>query len=93
MLKNGRKYYRKKHGDRALRWLNKNKMILNPDKFLAVILKKKDNHKHNMIKVSKTETNSGALTKLFGLGIDDKLKFFEHITKQHLNQNGTCFRA
>ena len=56
-------------------------------------MKKKDNHKHNMTKVSKRETNSGALTKLFELEIDDKLKFFEHITKEHLNQNGTCFRA
>ena len=70
-------------------------MILNPDKFLAITIgkKKEDNHKHNVIKVSKTETNSGALTKLFGLTTDDKLEFFEHITKQHLNQNGTCFRA
>ena len=55
--------------------------------------KKEDNHKHNVINVSKRETNSGALTKLFVLQIDDKQKFFEHITKQHLNQNGTCFRA
>ena len=68
-------------------------MILNPDKFLAITIEKKNNHKHNVIKVSKTETNSGALTKLFGLTTDDKLEFFEHITKQHLNRNGTCFRA
>ena len=60
------------------------------DKFLAIIIEK---YNHNVIKVSNRETKSHSLTKLFGVETDDNLNFFENITKQHLNQNGTCFRV
>ena len=64
----------------ALKWLDANKMIANPDKFKAIILKK-PSIKTDVINITvgNQEIKPASSVKLLGVDIDDKLNFRKHI--------------
>ena len=65
----------------AIDWFTKNEMVINPDKFQAIILDKK---KSNLTNISLTIDNqtikSVASVELLGINLDDKLNFNLHIS-------------
>ena len=68
----------------AVKWFSENQMIVNPDKFQAMILQNSRNSKnHEPVKLEiesvKIETNN--TVKLLGITIDKKLNFEEHISE------------
>ena len=72
----------KKEGNIATQWFGDNSMIVNPRKFQAIIIDRK-NQKNNPQKLTidkKVITSSENVT-LFDLEVDSKLNFDEHISK------------
>ena len=65
----------------AISWLRNNKMIANPDKFQCIILSK--NKADNIVEVNieNQKVSSQTSVKLFGITIDNKINFNEHISK------------
>ena len=65
----------------AIRWFNDNEMIVNPDKFQAIIINRKGNenltNQHNL-KFNQYEICSKNSVVLLGIEIDDKLTFEKH---------------
>ena len=71
-----------KGGKEAIEWLNKNKMIPNPDKFKAIILKKNRTDTSNIIlKIDDKEIKTAPWVKLLGVKLDNRLSFQDHISK------------
>ena len=71
-----------KEGNIATQWFGDNSMIVNPEKFQAIIIDRK-NQKNNPQKLTidkKVITSSENVT-LLGLEVDSKLNFDEHISK------------
>ena len=71
-----------KEGNIATQWFRDNSMIVNPEKFQAIIIDRK-NQKNNPQKLTidkKVITSSENVT-LLGLEVDSKLNFDEHISK------------
>ena len=71
-----------KEGSIATQWFRDNSMIVNPEKFQAIIIDRK-NQKNNPQKLTideKAITSSENVT-LLGLEVDSKLNFDEHISK------------
>ena len=71
-----------KEGNIATQWFRDNSMIVNPEKFQAIIIDRK-NQKNNPRKLmidEKVITSSENVT-LLGLEVDSKLNFDEHISK------------
>ena len=67
-------------GELSVEWFRKNEMVVNSDKFQAIILKMKavqTTHKLIIDNKGIKRTNS---IKLQGIDIDDQLKFNEHIS-------------
>ena len=57
-------------------WFSKNKMVVNPDKFQAIILdKRKRDHTDERITVHNQQIKVVLSVKLLGLQLDDKLNF------------------
>ena len=57
-------------------------MIVNPDKFQAMILQNSRNSKNYepvKLEIERAKTETKNTVKLFGITIDDKLNFEEHI--------------
>ena len=80
----------------AIDWFTKNKMIINPDKFQAIIFDKK---KSNLINIPLTIDNqtikSVPSVELLGVYLDDKLNFNLHISnicRSAANQLNTLIR-
>ena len=70
-----------KGGEEAIDWLSKNKMIPNPDKFKAIILKKDRSDTSNMnLKIDNQEIKTASSVELIGIKLDNKLSFKEHIS-------------
>ena len=64
----------------ALKWLDANEMIANPDKFHAIILKKPSLKIDDLkINVGNQQITPEKTVKLLGVTIDDKLNFRKHI--------------
>ena len=66
-------------GELSVGWFRENEIVVNSDKFQAIILNRKEAqpaHKFIIDKEIKT-TNS---IKLLGINIDDQLRFNEHIS-------------
>ena len=71
-----------KEGNIATKWFRDNSMIVNPGKFQAIIIDRK-NQRNNPQKLTiykKIITSSENVT-LLGLEVDSKLNFDEHISK------------
>ena len=66
----------------ATQWFRDNSMIVNPEKFQAIIIDRK-NQKNNpqILTIDGKEINSTSLVSLLGLEIDSKLNFDSHISK------------
>ena len=66
----------------AIEWFKMNKMIVNPDKFQAIVLnKKRSNLTNTNFQVDNQVIKSVSSVQLLGIQIDDKLNFNLHISK------------
>ena len=66
---------------KAIEWFKLNEMIVNPDKFQAIIVKKNTNIKDSYpLKINDQIINSESSVKLLGIEIDNKLSFDKHIS-------------
>ncbi len=65
----------------AIDWFKSNQMLVNPDKFQAIIINPKisDNSSHTL-KIGKYEIQTQSSVELVGIEIDDHLYFINHIT-------------
>ena len=62
-------------------WFKNNKMIINPDKFQAILLdKRKSDHTNEIILVDDQNIKVVSSVELLGIQIDDKLNFNLHIS-------------
>ena len=77
-------------------WFKINKMVVNPDKFQAIILdKRKKDHTDEHITVDNQQIKVVSSVKLLGLQLDDKLNFnlhISHICKSAANQLNALIR-
>jgi len=67
----------------AVKWFRDNSMIVNPDKFQAIILQKGNsnrNKNYNTLAIENIEINTTKSVELLGLTIDNRLSFEEHIS-------------
>ena len=70
-----------KGGEEAISWLTQNKMIANPDKFKAIILKKNRSDTSNInLKIDNKEIQTSTSVELLGVKLDNKLSFQKHIS-------------
>ena len=68
--------------EKAVKWFKENMMIVNPDKFQAIIIDRKNQcNNPTTININGIEINSENSVKLLGLEIDSKLNFDKHITQ------------
>ena len=65
----------------AIDWFTKNEMIINPDKFQAIILDKKKSNLTNIpLTIDNQTIKSVPSVELLGVHLDDKLNFNLHIS-------------
>ena len=65
-----------------IEWFKKNKMIVNPDKFQAIVLNKKSSDLTNIkFQVDSQVIKSLSSVELLGIQIEDKLDFNLQISK------------
>ena len=65
-----------------IEWFKKNKMIVNPDKFQAIVLNKKSSDLTNIkFQVDNQVIKSLSSVELLGIQIEDKLDFNLQISK------------
>ena len=65
----------------AIEWFKMNEMIVNPDKFQAIIIKKNSNMKDSYpLNINDQKINNENCVKLLGIKIDNKLCFDPHIS-------------
>ena len=68
--------------EEALKWLENNKMLANPDKFQLIVLSKPSLRKTDEsieMNIRNENLNAKTSVKLLGIEIDDKLNFKKHI--------------
>ena len=61
-------------------WFRKNEMVVNSDKFQAIILNRKEAQAAHKLIIDNKEIKTTNSIKLLGINIDDQLKFNEHIS-------------
>ena len=61
-------------------WFRKNEMVVNSDKFQAIILNRKETQAIHKLIIDNKEIKSTNSIKLLGININDQLKFNEHIS-------------
>ena len=66
-------------GKLSVGWFRKNEMVVNSDKFQAIILNRKEAHATHKLIIENEEIKTTSI-KLLGINIDDQLKFNEHIS-------------
>ena len=65
----------------ATDWFKGNEMIVNPDKFQAIIIKRNSNMEDQYtLNIDGNQVNSEKSVKLPGISIDNKLSFEEHVS-------------
>ena len=65
----------------AIEWFKVNEMIVNPDKFQAIIVKKNSKMENSYpLNINDQTINSENSVKLLGIEIDNKLSFEQHIS-------------
>ena len=72
----------KENQESPVKWFRENNMIVNPDKFKAIVLEKgnKNNNINITLNIENITINTSKLAKLLGITIDNKLNFEEQIT-------------
>jgi len=69
-------------GNIATKWFRDNSMIVNPEKFQAIIIDRKNqNNNPQKLTIDNKTIDSSSNVSLLGLEIDSKLNFDSHITK------------
>ena len=77
----GEKQFRKSESNIAIDWFTKNEIIINPDKFQAIILDKKKSNVTNIpLTIDNQTIKSVPSVELLGIHLDDKLNFNLHIS-------------
>ena len=74
----------KHESELAVKWFKDNQMIVNPDKFQAMILQNSRNSKNYepvQFQIESTKIETKNRVKLLGTTIDNKLNFEEHISE------------
>ena len=77
-------YTLKHESEQAVRWFKENQMIVNPDKFQAMILegsKSLKNYEPLKVEIGNTQIEATDTVKLLGITIDNELNFEEHISE------------
>ena len=69
-----------KESETAVEWFNQNKMTVNPDKFQAMLLEKKNENNQSSFKINNQRIKTTNCVKLLGTNIDSKLNFDSHIS-------------
>ena len=69
-----------KESETAVDWFNQNKMIVNPDKFQAMLLEKRNENNQSCLKINNQTIKTTNCVKLLGINIDSKLNFDSHIS-------------
>ena len=76
----------------VLQSVKNNKMIVNPDKFQAILLdKRKSDHKNQRIVVENQNIKVLSSVELLGIRIDDKLNFNLHIS--NISRSAVCYKS
>ena len=71
----------KKESRAAIDWFVSNEMIINPDKFQAIVVKRNNKMKDSYsLNLNQEVINSENSVKLLGIEIDNKLSFEKHIS-------------
>ena len=69
-------------GQEAIDWLTQNKMIPNPDKFKAIVLKRNRTDTSNIsLKINNKEIKTSTWVKLLGIKLDNRLSFQLYISE------------
>ena len=63
----------------AVEWFNQNRMIVNPDKFQAMLLEKRNENNQLCLKINNQTIKTTNCVKLLGINIDSKLNIDSHI--------------
>ena len=69
-----------KESETAVEWFNQNKMIINPDKFQAMLLEKRNENNQSCLKINNQTIINTNCMKLLGINIDSMLNFDSHIS-------------
>ena len=64
----------------AVSWLKQNELIVNADKFQAIILNKKESEAKYKLTIDNNDIESTKSVKLLGITINDRLRFDQHIS-------------
>ena len=67
-------------GELSVGWFRENEMVVNSDKFQAIILNRKEAQAAHKLIIDNKEIKRTNSIKLLGINIDDQLKFNEHIS-------------
>ena len=74
--------------NKAIDWLNDNKMLANPSKFQGIVLTKKNETIKTTFEIKEATIESANSVKLLGVVIDEKLNFETHIKNLCGNAGG-----
>ena len=70
-----------KDSDTAINWFKNNEMLVNPNKFQAIVFKKDSNLENEIqLKIDGKEIKTSKTVKLLGVTIDEKLNFEDHVS-------------
>ena len=64
----------------ALGWFKQNEMIVNADRFQAIILNKKESEAKYKLAIDNNDIESTKSVKLLGITTDNRLRFDQHIS-------------
>ena len=67
-------------GELSVGWFRENEMVVNSDKFQAIILNRKEAQAAHKLIIDNKEIKTTNSIKLLGININDQLKFNEHIS-------------
>ena len=67
-------------GELSAGWFRENEMVVNSEKFQAVILNRKEAQAAHKLIIDNKETKTTNSIKSPGINIDDQLRFNEHIS-------------
>ena len=67
-------------GELSVGWFRENEMVVNSDKFQAIILNRKEAQAAHKYIIDNKEIKTTNSIKLLGININDQLKFNEHIS-------------
>ena len=67
-------------GELSVGWFRENEMVVNSDKFQAIILNRKEAQAAHKLTIDNKEIKTTNSIKLLDININDQLKFNEHIS-------------